>query len=78
MNYRQALLEKYGGKKQLISGIHYNFSFNESLVQKLYEANRHKLDYRLFKDQIYLKVVRNYIRYRWLLIYLFRGITGCG
>ena len=70
MNYRQALLEKYGGKKQLISGIHYNFSFNESLIQKLYEANHHELEYRLFKDQIYLKVVRNYIRYRWLLIYL--------
>ena len=57
-------------KNNSISGIHYNFSFNESLIQKLYEASSTNLDYRLFKDQIYLKVVRNYIRYRWLLIYL--------
>ena len=27
--YREKLLKKYGGKKQLISGIHYNFSFEE-------------------------------------------------
>ncbi len=70
MNYRQALLEKYGGKKQLISGLHYNFSFTDSLLQTLYDTSESDLDYRLFKDQIYLKVARNYIRYRWLLIYL--------
>ena len=70
MNYRQSLLEKYGAKKQLISGIHFNFSFSESLIQKLYQANHSPLEYPAFKDQIYLKVVRNYIRYRWLLIYL--------
>ncbi len=70
MNYRQHLLKKYGGKRQLISGLHYNFSFSETLIQKLYQEHRLNLDYRLFKDQIYLKVVRNYIRYRWLLVYL--------
>lgn len=70
MNYRQHLLKKYGGKRQLISGLHYNFSFSETFIQKLYENQTTDLDYRLFKDQIYLKVVRNYIRHRWLLIYL--------
>ena len=30
--YREKLLKKYGGKKQLISGIHYNFSHNEDLI----------------------------------------------
>ncbi len=70
MNYRQHLLKKYGGKRQLISGVHYNFSFSETLIQKLYQEYHSNLDYRLFKDQIYLKVVRNYIRYRWLLVYL--------
>ncbi|MGL5243769.1 MAG: bifunctional glutamate--cysteine ligase GshA/glutathione synthetase GshB, partial [Sarcina sp.] len=34
--YREKLFKKYGGKKQLISGIHYNFSFNETLIKKLY------------------------------------------
>lgn len=69
MNYRQMLLEKYGGKRQLISGIHYNFSFSEALLQKLYTHIGENQDYRQFKDQIYLKIVRNYIRYRWLIIY---------
>lgn len=37
---------------------------------KLFGAQHDYSDFRLFKDAIYLKVVRNYIRYRWLLIYL--------
>ncbi|MTM36018.1 bifunctional glutamate--cysteine ligase GshA/glutathione synthetase GshB, partial [Turicibacter sanguinis] len=67
MTYRESLLKKYGGKRQLISGLHYNFSFSESLLVKLFGAQHDYSDFRLFKDAIYLKVVRNYIRYRWLL-----------
>ena len=33
--YREKLLLKYGGKKQLISGIHCNFSFDESIIEKI-------------------------------------------
>lgn len=69
--YREKLLIKYGGKKQLISGIHYNFSFDEAIIKKLYEDSEEKLSYKEFKDSIYLKVVRNYLRYRWLIVYLF-------
>lgn len=71
--YREELLLKYGGKKQLISGIHYNFSFNENIIRKLYENSDKSSDYKDFKDDVYLKVTRNYLRYRWLLIYL----LGC-
>lgn len=73
--YRKSLLKKYGGKKQLISGIHYNFSFSEDLIKDLYEKMGKGEDYRDFRDNIYLKVVRNYLRYRWLLIYLLGGTT---
>ena len=73
--YREELLLKYGGKRQLISGIHYNFSFNENIIKKLYENSNKIKDYKTFKDEIYLKVTRNYLRYRWLLIYLL-GCTG--
>ena len=69
MDYRASLLDKYGGKRQLICGIHYNFSFSDSLLKVLYEHDQSKQSFQLFKDSIYLKVVRNYIRYRWLLIY---------
>jgi len=73
--YREKLLLKYGGKVQLISGIHYNFSFNENVIKKLYENSNKSKNYKTFKDDIYLKVTRNYLRYRWLLIYLL-GCTG--
>ena len=69
-NYREELFKKYGGKKQLISGIHYNFSFDEDFLKKLYALSGEKQSFQLFKNEVYLKVVRNYLNYRWLLIYL--------
>ena len=74
-NYRKKLFKKYGGKKQLISGIHYNFSFREDLIKDLYSKLGKEESYRDFRDNLYLKVVRNYLRYRWLLIYLLGGTT---
>lgn len=68
--YRMQLAEKYGRKRQLISGIHYNFSFNEAFLKRLYDALHIDKSYKDFKDSIYLKVARNMLRYRWLLIYL--------
>ncbi|MGE7873587.1 bifunctional glutamate--cysteine ligase GshA/glutathione synthetase GshB [Bacillus paramycoides] len=68
--YREQLFEKYGGKKQLISGIHYNFSFSDDMLLRLYEEYYSELPFKVFKDEIYLKIARNYLRYRWLIIYL--------
>lgn len=68
--YRQDLAEKYGRKRQLLSGIHYNFSFNETFLEKLYNVMGKGETYKSFKDAIYFKVARNLLRYRWLLIYL--------
>ncbi|WP_297712107.1 bifunctional glutamate--cysteine ligase GshA/glutathione synthetase GshB [Clostridium sp.] len=68
--YREKLLLKYGGKKQLISGIHYNFSFDENIIERLYEDSETNLCYKEFKNSIYLKIARNYLRYRWLIVYL--------
>ena len=68
--YREKLLIKYGGKKQLISGIHYNFSFDENIIKRLYEDSEKNLSYKEFKNSIYLKTARNYLRYRWLIVYL--------
>lgn len=73
--YREKLLKKYGGKKQLISGIHLNFSFDEYIIKGLYEKFGRNSSYRDFKDSIYLKVARNYLRYRWLIVYLICNTT---
>ena len=34
-DYRKILAEKYGKKKQLISGIHYNFSFHKEVLKEI-------------------------------------------
>lgn len=71
--YREKLMVKYGGKRQLISGIHYNFSFGEDFMETLWKESGSQETYKDFKDRNYLKVLRNYLRYRWLIIYL----MGC-
>ena len=56
----------------MISGIHYNFSFGDEIIEKLYQMVD-DMSFREFKDEQYLKISRNYLRYSWLIIYL----TGC-
>ena len=68
--YRFGLVNKYGRVKQLYSGIHYNFSFPQKFLRKWYEAESTEQSFKDFKDAAYLKVVRNTLKYRWLLIYL--------
>jgi len=68
--YRHELADKYGRKRQLLSGIHYNFSFDERFLRKLHETIGQGKVYKDFKDAIYFKIARNLLRYRWLLIYL--------
>ena len=69
-NYRLQLAGKYGRKKQVLSGIHYNFSFHETMINELYKGENGTRSFREFKDDLYLKVARNVLNYRWLLIYL--------
>lgn len=68
--YRETLSKKYGKKNQLISGIHYNFSFTDNLIDGLHKNLGHDMDFKDFKDEIYLKVTKNMMKYRWLSIYL--------
>lgn len=68
--YREMLAEKYGRKKQLISGIHYNFSFKEEFLWKLYENLNINATFKEFKDAVYLKISRNLLKYRSILVYL--------
>lgn len=68
--YRFNLAAKYDRKKLCLSGIHFNFSFQESFLKKLYRAQVQRKSFREFRNDIYLKIARNFLRYRWLLIYL--------
>lgn len=69
-NYRINLAKKYGTKKQMISGIHYNFSLNEDTIKKLHSCCDKDISYKNFKNEIYLKITRNYLRLKWFIIYL--------
>ncbi|MCK5834731.1 MAG: bifunctional glutamate--cysteine ligase GshA/glutathione synthetase GshB [Lentisphaeria bacterium] len=73
--YRDYLTEKYGKTRQLLSGIHYNFSFKETFLQELFKISELD-DYTLFKDSVYLKLSRNFFKHRWILIYLFGASPG--
>lgn len=69
--YREKLAERYGRKKQMLCGIHYNFSFDEAVLKVLYNEAGRGESFESFKNSIYLKLSRNFFVYRWLLIYLF-------
>lgn len=69
--YRRYLSNSYGRRKQMISGIHYNFEFSDNLILALFELQSEIKDYHQFKTEIYLKVTRNYLHYRWLITYFF-------
>ena len=69
-HYRNYLAEKYGTKLQTISGIHYNMELGKDLVEALFQESD-QIDMIAFKNALYLKLAQNYLRYRWVITYLF-------
>jgi glutamate--cysteine ligase len=67
--YRLGLSNRYGRPMQAISGIHFNYSFNDSYIK------RYKLlDFKsssASNNQLYLNTLRNIYRTNWLVLYLF-------
>ena len=69
-HYRNYLAVKYGTKLQAISGIHYNIELGKDLVEALFQESD-QIDIIAFKNALYLKLAQNYLRYRWVITYLF-------
>lgn len=70
--YRVGLGHRYEKKMQTIAGIHFNYSFPEeflSIWRKMDDKN-------ISNDQAYFGLLRNYLRYGWLIDYLF-GASSC-
>lgn len=65
--YRQYLTQKYGKQKQMVSGIHYNFGFVKPFIDALYGGTA-SIDQQ---NDMYMKLSRQFIRYQWVLVYLF-------
>lgn len=69
--YRKGLGYRYGRAMQTIAGIHYNFSLSERFWQFLRQQDRSALSLQEYKNQGYFRLIRNFRRYFWLLLYLF-------
>ena len=71
-DYRKHLVDTYGKAKQILSGIHFNFSFSDDFLKKLYKETIRddSKSFKDFKNDLYLRVARNFTRFRWMIIYL--------
>ncbi|TYK65041.1 glutamate--cysteine ligase [Colwellia echini] len=86
--YRQGLKNRYGSMMQVISGIHFNFSFSEDFwkinktlhddaKQQTIEVKPLSLDD--FISERYFSILRNYTRFCWLIPYLYGSSPAiCG
>lgn len=68
--YREGLKNRYGIAKQIISGIHYNFSFSINFWKEHVKINNKKYNKEYISNN-YFKLIRNYYRFGWIITYLF-------
>ena len=69
--YRLYTAAKYGKKRQLVNGIHINYSFEQSFLEGLFAVQNEFETLETLRDELYLKLASNFLRYQWLLVYLF-------
>ena len=69
--YRRGLGHRYGRVMQAISGVHFNYSFDERLWPVLKAETGNDAPVSEFRSQAYLGLLRNFRRYGWLVLYLF-------
>ena len=69
--YRQGLNYRYGKMMQCIAGIHYNFSMPEAFWPAYQTLLGDNYSLCAFRSEQYFKLIRNFRRRSWLLLYLF-------
>lgn len=69
--YRNGLANRYGSVMQAIAGIHFNYSFSADFFEQYRLLLSPNTTPRLFTDAHYMGLTRNFIRYGWLIVYLF-------
>ncbi len=69
--YRMGLGHRYGRVMQAISGIHFNYSLPEPLWEMWHKAEESTQSLIDFRSEKYMGLVRNYLRWDWLTLYLF-------
>ncbi|ADU66387.1 glutamate--cysteine ligase [Desulfurispirillum indicum] len=70
--YRRGLALRYGKVIQMVCGIHYNFSFSQDFWEFLHgKLPVSHMDLQDFINEGYCAMVRNFLRLRWLFVYLY-------
>lgn len=69
--YREHLVQSYGKYKQMVSGIHYNFQIDPKFIDALFHTQNETQSAVDFRNDFYLKIAKNFLRYQWILLYLF-------
>jgi len=69
--YRQGLKNRYGSMMQIIAGVHYNFSLPTAFWDNWAELHDSPLTGQEAQSAGYMGLIRNYLRYGWVIPYLF-------
>lgn len=70
--YREYLIKKYGLQHGCLTGVHVNYSLPDPVVHRLYSHYDQEFPTLVaFKNALYFRIAQNFVRYQWLLTYLF-------
>ena len=69
--YRLGLGYRYGRAMQTIAGAHFNFSLSDNFWRFLQAQDKSTASLVDYKTEGYFRLIRNFRRYCWLLLYLF-------
>jgi len=69
--YRRGLGLRYGRAMQVIAGVHFNYSFSDDFWQRYQKILNNDAPPQDFISEQYMGLIRNLLRYGWLVPYLF-------
>ena len=69
--YRRGLGHRYGRQMQVIAGVHFNYSLPAAFWPAYQAVLQDKRDDTAFRSDHYLRMIRNFRRMGWIVLYLF-------
>ncbi|WP_261809794.1 gamma-glutamylcysteine synthetase [Levilactobacillus humaensis] len=70
--YRSYLVKKYGLQHGSLTGVHVNYSLPDPVLHRLFSHYTQEFTSIVaFKNALYFRLAQNFVRYQWLLTYLF-------
>lgn len=64
--YREHLALRYGRYKMTFSGIHFNYSFADELLEADFKLSEYD-DFRTYKEQLYIALAERAVAYGWIM-----------